>query len=166
MDHSCDPGLHRPARALSKNLDLSNVRMSAPVEAPPTNDTATIFTGGTIITMAGGKLSTVEILAVYGAKIIAAGSLAKSEQIAREVAGSQVHIKYLKGNCLLPGLIESHLHVLGTALAKGYLIDFSPLQIESRAEAEAMEGACGQHQRQGLLGFGFWVGPIAGCTTL
>ncbi|KAL2042480.1 hypothetical protein N7G274_004973 [Stereocaulon virgatum] len=62
----------------------------------------------------------------------------RARKLPGKVAGAQVHIKYLKGNCLLPGFIEPHLHVLLAALAKGSFIDFSPLQVKSRAEAEAV----------------------------
>ena len=125
MDHSCDPGLHRLAQVLMKDLDLDldNVPVAEPQAALPLDDTVTIFKG-TIITMAGGKLSPVESLAIHGTKIIAVGPLARSEQAAKQAAASQVHVIELAGKCLLPGFIEPHIHLLLTALAKGILVDF------------------------------------------
>ena len=52
MDHSCDPGLHLLAQALTKDLDLSNIPVPQPPKLSPIDDTATIFKNGTIITMA------------------------------------------------------------------------------------------------------------------
>ena len=139
MDHSCDPGLHRLAQVLMKDLDLdlNNVPVAEPQAALPLDETATIFKG-TIITMAGGKLSPVEGLAINSAKIIAAGPLAQSEQATKQAAGSQVHVRELAGQCILPGYIEPHIHLLLTALARGFLVDFSPSQVPSLDIAEPL----------------------------
>ena len=77
MDYTCDPGLHRLAQGLVKDLDLAlnNVPVAEPQAALPLDETTTIFKG-TIIITAGGKLSPVESLAIHGAEIIAAGPLA------------------------------------------------------------------------------------------
>ena len=139
MDHSCDPGLHRLAHVLMKDLDLdlNDVPVAEPKAEIPSDDTAHIFKG-TIITMAGGKLSPVESLAIHGAKIIAAGPLAQSEQAAKQAAGSQVHVRELAGKCILPGFIEPHLHLLLTALVRKFLVDFSPLKVSSLDTAESL----------------------------
>ena len=48
-----------------------------------------------------------------------------------------MHTKNLKGACVLPGFIEPHLYLLLTALAKRFLVHFSPLQVDSCDAAES-----------------------------
>lgn len=67
MDHFCDPGLHRLAQVLTKDIDLIIVPIPARRDALLPDDTATIFKNGTIITVAGRNLSPVESLAIHGA---------------------------------------------------------------------------------------------------
>ena len=49
MDHSCDPGLHRLAQVLMKDLDLdlNKVPVAEPQAALPLDETATVFKGAT-----------------------------------------------------------------------------------------------------------------------
>ena len=47
-------------------------------------------------------------------------------------------MKDLEGRCVLPGFIEPHLHLLLTALAKGYLVNFSPVQVETLEAAKKL----------------------------
>jgi predicted amidohydrolase YtcJ len=70
--------------------------------------------------MLNGKIVTVnpdfsiaEALAVKGGKIMAVGS---SEDI-RKLVGAGTNVTDLKGKTVLPGLIDSHIHMLGTGLA-------------------------------------------------
>lgn len=77
--------------------------------APRASDeTAAVYTGGDILTLAGETPSYVEALAVRDGKIVAAGS--QSE--ARKAAGPGARTVDLKGGVLLPGFIDSHSHIL------------------------------------------------------
>ena len=51
--------------------------------APPAPAVETVYTGGTILTMAGASPQTVEALAVGGGRILHAGPLATAPQIGR-----------------------------------------------------------------------------------
>ena len=46
---------------------------------------------------------------------MAAGPLAQSEQAAKQAAGSQVHVRELAGQCILPIFIEPHILLLAIA---------------------------------------------------
>lgn len=77
--------------------------------APRASDeTAAVYTGGDILTLAGETPTYVEALAVRDGKIVAAGS--QSE--ARKAAGPGARTVDLKGGVLLPGFIDSHSHIL------------------------------------------------------
>jgi adenine deaminase len=69
--------------------------------------TATIWTGGTILTMAGAQPETVEALAVRDGRLLAVGTLTD----VRRAAGKTARSVDLKGRTLLPGFIDSHGHV-------------------------------------------------------
>ncbi len=66
-----------------------------------------VFYGGSIITM-NDNHSTIDAVGIKGEKIIAIGTL--------EEVKEKMKIKYdlinLEGNCLLPGFIESHMHLI------------------------------------------------------
>jgi len=70
-------------------------------------EAATIFTGGTILTV-DGKFSQAEALAIRGNKILAVGTDAE----VRVAAGDNANIVDLKGRTVLPGFIDPHTHVV------------------------------------------------------
>ncbi len=77
--------------------------------APQAADkTATVYTGGDILTLAGETPTYVEALAVRDGKIVAAGSRAD----AVKAAGPGARKVDLKGQTLLPGFIDTHSHLL------------------------------------------------------
>jgi predicted amidohydrolase YtcJ len=76
-----------------------------------TDTTATVYSGGDILTMAGEQPVYVEALAVLDGKILAAG--AKAEAL--KAAGPGAHRVDLKGATLLPGFIDAHSHMLNYA---------------------------------------------------
>ncbi|MEI7573214.1 MAG: amidohydrolase family protein, partial [Phenylobacterium sp.] len=80
--------------------------------APRTSDeTAAVYTGGDILTLAGDAPAYVEALAVKDGKIVAAGTQAE----ARKAAGPGARTVDLKGGVLLPGFIDAHSHLLNYA---------------------------------------------------
>ncbi len=64
-----------------------------------------IFYGGPIITM-NEKQPSVEAVGIMGEKIIEIGTLAQVKQS----MGTEANLIDLKGNCLLPGFIDCHMH--------------------------------------------------------
>jgi predicted amidohydrolase YtcJ len=70
-------------------------------------ETATIYAGGPIITMAGSTPQKVEAIAVKDGKIIAVGTLAKVTY----QAGKAARRIDLHGHTLMPGFIDAHGHV-------------------------------------------------------
>ncbi|TNE61901.1 MAG: amidohydrolase [Alphaproteobacteria bacterium] len=95
--------------------------------APPAHERETLFTGGTILTMAEGGVA--EALLVRDGRIVAVGSRAAVET----QASHGTHRVDLEGRTLMPGLIEPHTHPLATALL-GSAIDVSGFRYGSRAE--------------------------------
>lgn len=82
-----------------------------------------VIRGGTIYPLEDGGTETVEAIGIHGGKVIAAGSLYEVEQA---MAGYDFSTRILEvGETLLPGLIEPHVHVVMTALMRGW-IDFGP----------------------------------------
>ncbi|KAF3229487.1 hypothetical protein TWF191_001209 [Orbilia oligospora] len=80
-----------------------------------------------IITMANDRLSPVEALAIQEGKVIAVGSLAS----VRRKAGDRRIFRNLHKQVILPGFVEPHLHIMLSALLKGYFLDISPLRAPS-----------------------------------
>ncbi|KAK6533996.1 hypothetical protein TWF281_005336 [Arthrobotrys megalospora] len=77
-----------------------------------------------IITMANDQLSPVEALAIRNGTVIAVGSLAS----VRQKAGNRRVFRDLGEQVVLPGFVEPHLHIVLSALLKGYFLDISPLR--------------------------------------
>jgi predicted amidohydrolase YtcJ len=71
-----------------------------------TENTATVYYGGDIITMAGDKPEYAEALVINDGKIVFVGA---SDE-AMDVAGKGHKMIDLKGKTLLPGLIDGHAH--------------------------------------------------------
>lgn len=67
---------------------------------------ASLWHGGTIITMDGDQPRTVQAVVERGGRIVFAGSLVQ----ARKLAGPGALDHNLKGNTLLPGFIDAHSH--------------------------------------------------------
>jgi predicted amidohydrolase YtcJ len=73
----------------------------------------TIFYGGDIVTMNKAKPSA-EAVAVQGGKIVKVGSLSQ----VKALQGSDTKLINLNGQTLMPGLVEPHVHILGTAFSE------------------------------------------------
>ena len=72
-----------------------------------------IFYGGDIVTMNKAQ-PTAEAVAIRDGKIIKVGSLSN----AKTLQGSDTKLVNLNGKTLLPGFIEPHVHILGTAFSE------------------------------------------------
>ncbi|KAF3919168.1 hypothetical protein ABW21_db0209579 [Orbilia brochopaga] len=74
--------------------------------------------------MANGKLSAVEALAIKDGKVLATGPL----WYLKAITNSSRELVDIGENVILPGFVEPHLHIMLSALLKGYLLDISPLR--------------------------------------
>ncbi len=102
--------LHRRSEPLSALLPAIAIALAGSVpsgEAKPRIQPAEIlYTGGTILTMAGERPSTVQALAVAGGRIVHAGPLASAPR------SNATKVVDLQGKTLLPGFIDTHGHFI------------------------------------------------------
>ncbi|KAK6509789.1 hypothetical protein TWF481_004518 [Arthrobotrys musiformis] len=83
-----------------------------------------------IITMANDRLSPVEALAIRDGRVIGAGSLPS----VRKLAGDRRVFRDLRDQVIVPGFVEPHLHIILSAVLKGYFLDISPLSLGSNPD--------------------------------
>jgi hypothetical protein len=124
------PGLARPAQGAT----------------PSTPDT--LYSGGTILTMAGETPTTVEALAVSGGRITYAGPLRGAPRTAA------TRLVNLQGRTLLPGFIDTHGHFIyfGKNLIDADLFGAASIpEIVRRMQQQAAKVAPGEW----IVGFGF-----------
>lgn len=108
----------------------------------------TLYTGGTILTMAGATPQTVEALAVGGGRILHAGPLATAPRTA------STRVVNLQGRTLLPGFIDTHGHFIyfGKNLLDADLVGAGSIaEIVRRLKAHAPTLGAGDW----IVGFGF-----------
>ena len=121
MCHLCIPGIHLVAETLFKGLDLSKLTPPAKSNGVlESSEVATIFTGCSILTMAGGKFSPVDALTIKGGKVIAAGTLQEAVTLA---GPHRTTINLPEDHCILPGFIDNHVHLLHSALIENFYKD-------------------------------------------
>lgn len=104
-----DPVLDR-WRFLFAATAATGLAAALPARVAAQEAPATIFTGGTILTV-DAAFSEAEALAVRGNRIIAVGS-AEEVRAAAGAAATEVH---LAGRTMLPGFIDPHTHVVSGA---------------------------------------------------
>ncbi|KAF3933057.1 hypothetical protein ABW20_dc0107729 [Dactylellina cionopaga] len=106
-----------------------------------------------IITMAGDRLTAVEAMAVQYDKVIAVGPLTA----VRRKAGNRRFFVNLESQVILPGFVEPHLHIILSALLKGYLLDIGPLRAPSFKDAMSQLKAQLRNVTEGewLVGYGY-----------
>jgi len=93
-------------RTLVAALGLGLGAWAPAAEAAPRAVAETLYTGGTILTMAGERPTTVEALAVADGRIVHAGPLASAPRTAA------TKVVNLQGKALLPGFIDTHGHFI------------------------------------------------------
>lgn len=116
--------------------------------SPPAPTVETLYTGGTILTMAGATPQTVEALAVGGGRILHAGPLATAPRTA------STRVVNLQGRTLLPGFIDTHGHFIyfGKNLLDADLVGAGSIaEIVRRLKAHAPTVGAGDW----IVGFGF-----------
>lgn len=116
--------------------------------SPPAPTVETLYTGGTILTMAGATPQTVEALAVGGGRILHAGPLATAPRTAT------TRVVNLQGRTLLPGFIDTHGHFIyfGKNLLDADLVGAGSIaEIVRRLKAHAPTVGAGDW----IVGFGF-----------
>ena len=79
-----------------------------------------IFYGGDIVTMNQSQ-PTAEAVAIQDGKIIKVGSLAKL----KAAQGKDTKLINLNGQTLMPGLVEPHVHIIGTAFSEEIFLNLS-----------------------------------------
>jgi predicted amidohydrolase YtcJ len=84
------------------------------------SDADMIFYGGDIVTMNKSQ-ATAEAVAVQGGKILKVGSLAKLKTL----QGQGTKLVNLNGQTLMPGLVEPHVHIIGTAFSEEIFLNLS-----------------------------------------
>ena len=102
---------------------------------------ATVWSGGTILTMAGDTPETVEALAVRDGRLLAVGTLAE----VRRAAGKNSTQIDLKGRTLLPGFIDAHGHVSSVGQAAA-LAALSPPPVGEVNSIAALQEALRRYQ--------------------
>ena len=167
MCESCDEGAAILAKAATHNMDVSKLswpsQHSAATSLRIAGATSKIFHNGSIITMANGKFSDVEALAISDGGIVAAGSM--NEAI--RVTGIDVDIVDLKNRCILPGFIDPHVHLINTALIGNLFMDMSPSVVPNRdtaismVETQAME-VMKRAKGEWVVGFGYDPSRVEG----
>ncbi|PRP70920.1 hypothetical protein BUE93_09685 [Chromobacterium amazonense] len=98
---------------------IDAIKLTLRERFPQAPQQAVIFHGGTIHTMEAPASRTVEALGIANGVIVATGSF---EEVKRKMAdaGHDANERPLDGRTLMPGLIDSHMHMLGSALNKAW----------------------------------------------
>ena len=89
--------------------------------AAPNQVADTIFFGGQVVTV-NAKNEKVQALAVRDGKIAAVG---KKEAVLKDWQGSSTQMIDLKGQTLMPGFVEPHIHILMTAMTEVLWLNLS-----------------------------------------
>ena len=121
-----------------------------PLEAD--KETVVIYRG-TILTMASGQFNPVEAMAVQGDTILAAGTY---DQVQAAVSNIPHTERDLGSQCIVPGFVEPHLHLLTTALVSG-LSDIGIENAENIDQAKECIEAAANKTKPGdwIIAFGY-----------
>ena len=87
-----------------------------PGKAKAQDQTTTVFTGGTVLTV-DNAFSEAQAIAIRGNRILAVGT----DGEVRAVAGENAHIVDLRGKTVLPGFIDPHAHVISGSVVDGIM---------------------------------------------
>jgi len=97
------------------------IAINQSTQAAPAQVADTIFYGGPILTV-NAKNEEVQALAVQNGKIVALG---KKDAITKQWQGDTTKIIDLKGQTLMPGFVEPHIHILMTAITEEMWLNLS-----------------------------------------
>jgi predicted amidohydrolase YtcJ len=116
---------------ITKLKDESNTQLSALAKPKPCVFHSTLATNpNPIITMKDGKFSAGAAMAIKDGKITFVGSY----KSAKEAAGHGAEDRDLQGECIVPGFVEPHLHILLSALLEGFVVNLDPLSLNPKAK--------------------------------
>ena len=114
----------------------------------------TVYTGGTIITMAGDEAETVEAVAVDEGKIVAVGTQA----MVKNRAGKKARWIDLLGRTMLPGFIDAHGHISGVGAVAG-MANLSPPPVGGVSDIASLQQTLRDYERPAnlpiIIGFGY-----------
>ncbi|HQR84766.1 MAG TPA: amidohydrolase family protein [Polynucleobacter sp.] len=105
---------------LSRITFASLCLLSASQIANAAGNADTIFYGGDIVTMNKAQPAA-EAVAVQSGKIMKVGSLASLKGL----QGKDTKLINLNGQTLMPGLVEPHVHIIGTAFSEEIFLNLS-----------------------------------------
>jgi predicted amidohydrolase YtcJ len=123
--------------------------------APPSASEApaTLWHGGTIITMDGPTPQTVEAVVERGGKIVFAGA----ERRARVLAGAGAKVEELGGATMLPGFVDAHSHFALVLQAAGGIDMADPSLFTTRTIPGQLAALKAEAARRDLIGPGKWL---------
>ncbi|KAJ4245478.1 hypothetical protein NW762_013987 [Fusarium torreyae] len=109
-----------------------------------------------IITMKDGKFSAVEAMAIGKGKILKAGSL----KDAKAAAPTVMDPTDIGSNCIVPGFVEPHLHIITSAMLDKFLLNCDPLNPDIGGTFDGtikfLQKAVGKLEKGAwLLGYGY-----------
>lgn len=117
----------------------------------------TIFYGGPIVTV-NAKNEEVQALAVQNGKIVAVGT---KDAVTKEWQSSGTKVVDLKGQTLMPGFVEPHVHIIVTSVFEGLGLNLSNFTLPYDTKEtliQKMKAALKSVPAGGWL-FGFGVDP-------
>ena len=117
----------------------------------------TIFYGGPIVTV-NTKNEEVQALAVQNGKIVAVGT---KDAVTKEWQAETTKVVDLKGQTLMPGFVEPHVHIMVTAVFEGLGLNLSNFTLPYDTKetlVKKMKAALKDVPANGWL-FGFGVDP-------
>lgn len=117
----------------------------------------TIFYGGPIVTV-NAKNEEVQALAVQNGRIVAVGT---KDAVTKEWQAANTKVVDLKGQTLMPGFVEPHVHILVTSVFEGLGLNLSnfTLPYDTKESLGRKLKAGLQHVPAGGWLFGFGVDP-------
>ncbi|KAM5345991.1 hypothetical protein ACJ41O_011852 [Fusarium nematophilum] len=109
-----------------------------------------------IITMKNGQFSAVAAMAIENGKVLATGSL---EEVTAAATSVEARTDLLN-NCIVPGFVEPHIHIITSAMLEGFLVNCDPLNEDTGG---TFKGTIAHLQREAqklpegawLLGYGY-----------
>ena len=117
----------------------------------------TIFYGGPIVTV-NAKNEEVQALAVQNGKIVAVGT---KDTVTKEWQSNSTKVVDLKGQTLMPGFVEPHVHIIVTSVFEGLGLNLSNFTLPYDTKetlSKKMKAALKDVPAGGWL-FGFGVDP-------
>ncbi|RGP81388.1 amidohydrolase 3 [Fusarium longipes] len=109
-----------------------------------------------IVTMKDGTFSAVEAMAIKDGKILSVGSLKDT----KDAAPTATELTDIGDNCIVPGFVEPHLHIITSAMLDKFLLNCDPLNPDIGGTFDGtikfLQNAVGKLKKGSwLLGYGY-----------